>query len=344
MNSIEDVLTCAICTSTLINPVRLDPCDHYFCKECIDEWLKRNRICPVDRRHVIQTKPPDRLVLSILEKVQAEAIKNARLSTTRASSVEGGESSSAQIPSPQSPRNSSNLSRPPPAQHSFVGRFKGFFRSPPTTPSPMRETPVAQIPAVQIEPPRMGRSQSQEPAVSNQSLLFTQPQVSRSRSQQPVAGARLVLPETHVDSPLFDPSPQIGFLSIHPYDDHAPQIMISPAIEYSSPPASLPMLPTILADATTSPPEFSLVCNCCTIAYPHYHPFFKCTTCRDAQFCQDCHLSVAFIHNDQHKFVPIENGNDDDYSMIPDVEVAPRASNAGWRTVVIASRRRRCWW
>ncbi|KAI9346105.1 hypothetical protein BDR26DRAFT_855868 [Obelidium mucronatum] len=71
--SVADVLLCAICTSTLTNPVRLDPCDHYFCKDCVEPWLKRNRICPVDRAAVVKTKAPDRLVASILEQLAANS-------------------------------------------------------------------------------------------------------------------------------------------------------------------------------------------------------------------------------------------------------------------------------
>lgn len=41
--------TCYICYLPYSEPVQT-PCGHKFCRECISEWLVRNRTCPYDRR------------------------------------------------------------------------------------------------------------------------------------------------------------------------------------------------------------------------------------------------------------------------------------------------------
>lgn len=35
----EDVADCPICTDTLNEPT-MTPCTHWFCRECITEWLQ----------------------------------------------------------------------------------------------------------------------------------------------------------------------------------------------------------------------------------------------------------------------------------------------------------------
>ena len=46
---IVDDLLCSICTDVIQDPVQT-PCDHSFCKPCIETWLESgNKTCPVDR-------------------------------------------------------------------------------------------------------------------------------------------------------------------------------------------------------------------------------------------------------------------------------------------------------
>lgn len=37
---------CSICLDELKYPIRKTKCDHYFCDQCIKEWLQIKPICP----------------------------------------------------------------------------------------------------------------------------------------------------------------------------------------------------------------------------------------------------------------------------------------------------------
>merc|ERR1711894_205904 len=41
--------SCSICLFSLVDPYRVDPCEHTFCNECLSKWLKRSVYCPVCR-------------------------------------------------------------------------------------------------------------------------------------------------------------------------------------------------------------------------------------------------------------------------------------------------------
>lgn len=48
IGEIDEEFLCNICTM-VIEEAMQSPCDHLFCKECIETWLKTDRSCPVDR-------------------------------------------------------------------------------------------------------------------------------------------------------------------------------------------------------------------------------------------------------------------------------------------------------
>ncbi|GJQ75385.1 hypothetical protein Trydic_g23561 [Trypoxylus dichotomus] len=48
---IENELQCAICTELLIKVTTLN-CSHSFCKDCIKEWRKTNKNCPICRTKI----------------------------------------------------------------------------------------------------------------------------------------------------------------------------------------------------------------------------------------------------------------------------------------------------
>ena len=70
-DSIMDDLKCSICMDILEEPVQA-PCEHTFCKTCIQNWLDQgNRSCPVDRKVLSSDslKPPTRITQQLLDKL-----------------------------------------------------------------------------------------------------------------------------------------------------------------------------------------------------------------------------------------------------------------------------------
>lgn len=45
----EDIFDCAICMDQLAGPVKTDPCGHYFCHDCIKQWMRQSPACPMCR-------------------------------------------------------------------------------------------------------------------------------------------------------------------------------------------------------------------------------------------------------------------------------------------------------
>ena len=52
---------CSICYSQMDSAVKLKPCDHVFCRECITTWLKQpaTSTCPMDRKTLFTTEEDD---------------------------------------------------------------------------------------------------------------------------------------------------------------------------------------------------------------------------------------------------------------------------------------------
>ncbi|XP_045194626.2 RING finger protein 151-like [Mercenaria mercenaria] len=48
-STINDALTCCICRDVLEDPVQA-PCEHAYCRSCIEAWLVHETTCPEDRR------------------------------------------------------------------------------------------------------------------------------------------------------------------------------------------------------------------------------------------------------------------------------------------------------
>ena len=40
------ITKCTICLDQITNPATLKPCEHQFCKDCIEKWLKKSSACP----------------------------------------------------------------------------------------------------------------------------------------------------------------------------------------------------------------------------------------------------------------------------------------------------------
>ncbi|KAJ3113513.1 hypothetical protein HK100_001960 [Physocladia obscura] len=61
-------LQCAVCSDGLDEPRKLAGCGHYFCRSCIEAWLRTNATCPIDRHPASLggLEQPDRLVVAML--------------------------------------------------------------------------------------------------------------------------------------------------------------------------------------------------------------------------------------------------------------------------------------
>nr|XP_022326008.1 E3 ubiquitin-protein ligase NRDP1-like isoform X2 [Crassostrea virginica]XP_022326009.1 E3 ubiquitin-protein ligase NRDP1-like isoform X2 [Crassostrea virginica] len=74
---------CPICQGVLENPQQVSECEHAFCKACIDEWLKRQPTCPVDRKRISpkDLKPVPRILTNLLSNLEI-ACDNANYGCT----------------------------------------------------------------------------------------------------------------------------------------------------------------------------------------------------------------------------------------------------------------------
>jgi len=69
---VDEELICPICSFVLEDPVQAPECEHAFCKACINQWLKLQCICPVDRTSIqpIDLKPVPRILKNLLSKLR----------------------------------------------------------------------------------------------------------------------------------------------------------------------------------------------------------------------------------------------------------------------------------
>ncbi|CAG2181395.1 unnamed protein product, partial [Oppiella nova] len=72
VTKIDDELKCSICYGVLENPVQIVDCEHTFCLNCIQEWVRRTPKCPIDRRDITSEslKPASRLLNSFLNRLE----------------------------------------------------------------------------------------------------------------------------------------------------------------------------------------------------------------------------------------------------------------------------------
>ena len=70
--NISDEFLCTICQDVLQEPAMLDPCEHVFCKACIEQWQEEADTCPVDRQHIQGHRKPPRIFLNLLNALQLQ--------------------------------------------------------------------------------------------------------------------------------------------------------------------------------------------------------------------------------------------------------------------------------
>ncbi|XP_022232582.2 E3 ubiquitin-protein ligase NRDP1 [Drosophila obscura] len=72
IGSVDEELICPICTEVMENPVQSLHCEHAFCKDCIEKWMKLKSLCPVDRSELVPSHlvPASRLMRNMLARLQ----------------------------------------------------------------------------------------------------------------------------------------------------------------------------------------------------------------------------------------------------------------------------------
>ena len=55
-------LTCQICEEIIFDPIECSKCQNIFCKECLEFWLKKKEICPLNCPGIFQPKQVHKLV------------------------------------------------------------------------------------------------------------------------------------------------------------------------------------------------------------------------------------------------------------------------------------------
>ncbi|XP_037024144.1 E3 ubiquitin-protein ligase NRDP1-like [Bradysia coprophila] len=68
---VDNELLCQICASVLQDAVET-PCEHFFCMECIKNWLLLKKDCPIDRQPLRkpQLRKPSRLLRNLLGRLE----------------------------------------------------------------------------------------------------------------------------------------------------------------------------------------------------------------------------------------------------------------------------------
>lgn len=69
--NVDDEVQCQICTLVLENAIET-PCEHFFCNDCIKDWITFHPVCPVDRLPltIADLRPPSRLLRNLLDRLE----------------------------------------------------------------------------------------------------------------------------------------------------------------------------------------------------------------------------------------------------------------------------------
>ena len=58
----DDDLICCVCCNLYDDPYYFGPCNHTFCKICIEKSIKTNNNCPLCRSNVVMLKPNNKII------------------------------------------------------------------------------------------------------------------------------------------------------------------------------------------------------------------------------------------------------------------------------------------
>lgn len=69
---VDEELICTICGGVFQEPRQVSPCEHCFCDECIQEWVKHQQTCPVDRNPITSSSlgPAPRILRNLLARLK----------------------------------------------------------------------------------------------------------------------------------------------------------------------------------------------------------------------------------------------------------------------------------
>lgn len=69
---VDDELKCGICKFVLENPMQGVNCEHLFCLNCIQQWLKNSLICPLDKKQLLTShlQSPPKIILKLLNNLK----------------------------------------------------------------------------------------------------------------------------------------------------------------------------------------------------------------------------------------------------------------------------------
>lgn len=70
-DNLED-FKCGICLEIFENPIMISICEHVYCRQCIDDWLKTDTSCPEDRTPIQESdlKPPPRMIRNFYDRLR----------------------------------------------------------------------------------------------------------------------------------------------------------------------------------------------------------------------------------------------------------------------------------
>jgi hypothetical protein len=67
-HTVKELLTCAICTSIIIDPKQCQTCENSFCNKCINKWLHKSKSCPYKCTNLTLKECP-RAIRNLLDKL-----------------------------------------------------------------------------------------------------------------------------------------------------------------------------------------------------------------------------------------------------------------------------------
>lgn len=67
-----DLFVCGICLEILKDPVMIKECEHFYCRDCIDDSIEKETYCPEDRKAITKDEliPPNRLFCDLYGKIK----------------------------------------------------------------------------------------------------------------------------------------------------------------------------------------------------------------------------------------------------------------------------------